>query len=344
MKAHNRPRRPGKVTRVREALGLLLMVLLGFFTFGATAQVLNLSWGLWFGELFVFFGVPFVALQLRRAPPVALGGLTFRAAVFGFVAGAVNYLAWAVPLMSLAEHLFPKSVVDLFDGSEIFKGQSQTELAVIIAGVCLAAPLGEEVFFRGIFQPRLIASVGPVRGIFLTAFIFSFFHLDPVGFMARLELGVLFGVLAWRTGSIWPGVFAHAANNAVSSAAYFLTVGTPEADVEVPWYVPVAMLVAGNVALYGLWRGRGLLPVNDFSAEAPTEKSSARIIGPWLLAAVASVGVLLAFDYRGVALNLYDATHPASTSTRLLLETVRKRARAGEVELSEYFSARAAAK
>ena len=40
----------------------------GFFCLGATAQVLNLSWGLWFGEIFVFFGVPFVALQLRRAP------------------------------------------------------------------------------------------------------------------------------------------------------------------------------------------------------------------------------------------------------------------------------------
>lgn len=326
-----------------ESLGLLLMVMLGFLTLGATAQLLNLGWGLWFNEIFVFLGIPFVALQLKRRPPVPLRGLTLKVALFGFVVGTVNYIAWAVPLMSLAEHLFPKSIVELFDGSAIFKNQTPVEMALIIAGVCVAAPFCEELFFRGIFQPRVTATVGAARGIFISAFIFSFFHLDPVGFLARLELGAIFGILAWRTGSIWPGVFAHAANNAVSSAAYFLTVGISEADADVPWYVPVAMMLLGNLGLYGLWRMRSVVPAGDIALIEPSQRPPGRIIAPWVLAALVSLAVLLAVDFRGVALNLYDATHPAPKSTTLLAAELRKKARSGEVELSEYFKVRAAA-
>ncbi len=324
-----------------ESLWLLLMVLLGFFTLGATAQLLNLGFGLWFGEIFVFLGIPWVALQLRGRPPVPLTGLTWKIALFGFVVGTVNYVAWAVPLMSLAEHLFPKSIVELFDGSAIFKNQTPVEMALIIAGVCLAAPFCEELFFRGIFQPRLTTAMGAARGIFISAFIFSFFHLDPVGFLARLELGAIFGILAWRTGSIWPGVFAHAANNAVSSAAYFLTVGIPESEAEVPWYGPLALWAIGNLGLYGLWRARSVLPAGVISELEPTQRPPARIIGPWLVAGLISIGLLLAVDYRGVALNLYDATHPAPKTTGLA--ELRKQARSGELELREYFKLRAAA-
>ena len=38
----------------------------------------------------------------------------------------------------------------------------------------------------------------------VTAVIFSAFHFDPVGFVARVEFGVLFGALRLYTGSLWP--------------------------------------------------------------------------------------------------------------------------------------------
>ena len=56
-------------------------------------------------------------------------------------------------------------------------------------------------------------------GLVTTAFVFSAFHLDPVGFLARFELGLLFGLFFFRTGSLWPGIAAHAANNLVSTGS-----------------------------------------------------------------------------------------------------------------------------
>ncbi len=91
--------------------------------FGATARVLNLGWGLWVTELFVFLGLPLVALQLLGRPAVPLGRPTARLVLFGVVFGAINYFAWAVPLMSLAEQakfassFTPSRVYDHFEAS-----------------------------------------------------------------------------------------------------------------------------------------------------------------------------------------------------------------------------------
>ena len=67
-----------------------------------------------------------------------------------------------------------------------------------------------------------------VRGaIGLSAVAFAAVHLDPVRFPALLFLGVLYGWLSWRTGSVWPSVLAHAVNNAAATA---LAVAWPEAS------------------------------------------------------------------------------------------------------------------
>ena len=156
------------------ALGLLVAVLAGFIGIAGPAQVLNLSWGLWFGEVFVFLGIPFVALRLvgREGDARQLSrGFTWQFALFGFVIGAINYVAWAVPLMSLAQAIFPKSMVELFDGSAIFKNQRPLEVAAIVAGVSIAAPIAEEFFFRGVIQRGLFTWLGPRGAILLTAVI-----------------------------------------------------------------------------------------------------------------------------------------------------------------------------
>jgi membrane protease YdiL (CAAX protease family) len=316
------------------SLSTLALVLFGYFTLGLVSQTLSLSWGVWFGEVFVFLALPFIALRVTARSPVPLSS---RLALFGFAVGVVNYLTWAIPLMALSEHLFPKSIVDLFDGAAIFKNQSPVEMVVLLTGICVAAPFCEEFFFRGVFQPGLNDALGPARGIFLTAFIFSAVHFDPVGFMARLELGIVFGVLAWRTGSVWPGIFAHAANNSVSAAAYFLTQGVAEPQVELPWYAWALAIGLGSASLYGLWQFR-LKRVTPFEYSSQARVPLDRAIAPWAFAAVLSIAALFAFDARGVVLNVYDALHPTPHSDAF--KEVRAKARAGEVPVGEYFEQR----
>lgn len=93
-------------------------------------------------------------------------------------------------------------------------GTSVGDLVVSILIVGVLAGFSEEIFFRGGLQ-RLLASgkMSPHAAIWLTAFIFSAFHVQFFGFFPRLLLGAYFGYLLWWSRSIWLPVFAHILNN-----------------------------------------------------------------------------------------------------------------------------------
>ena len=71
----------------------------------------------------------------------------------------------------------------------------------------------EELFFRGFIQRRLLRRWPPALAIGVTSVLFALVHLDPTCVVFALPLGVWLGVIAWRTGSIWPAVACHAAVN-----------------------------------------------------------------------------------------------------------------------------------
>ncbi|MEW6430756.1 MAG: type II CAAX endopeptidase family protein [Myxococcota bacterium] len=341
------PRPLQSLTLPALVTALAVAVLAGFVTFGGLAQTMNLAWGLWTAEGLVFFGLPFVVVRRAGLLPLRLGGLdagTPRGLGLGFAFGAINYFAWAVPLMALAQAFFPQRVVELFDSSAIFKHQTPVETVLLAVGVSVAAPLCEEFFFRGVLQPGLLEKLEPPTAVVVSAFVFAFFHLDPVGFLARFEMGVVFGLLAWRSGSLWPSIGAHAANNLVSTALFFAAGGDTEGDLA--WWVPSLSFAVGNAGLALLVRlsaGKLESPRPAAIVEAPPP-SWGRLVGPWLLGAAVLVGGLLAVDWRGVQLGFVDALVTLDRDARKdeRLWALRDQARRGEIPLDEYRAYRTA--
>jgi membrane protease YdiL (CAAX protease family) len=83
--------------------------------------------------------------------------------------------------------------------------------AVLLIGVVTA--VAEELMFRGCLQTILIRWTQNTHvAIWITAALFSAFHLEFFGFLPRLMLGVFFGYFAAWSGSIWPAVWAHFIN------------------------------------------------------------------------------------------------------------------------------------
>ncbi|MBL4677188.1 MAG: CPBP family intramembrane metalloprotease, partial [Mucilaginibacter sp.] len=74
--------------------------------------------------------------------------------------------------------------------------------------------VAEEFLFRGGMQTILAKwTKNQHAAIWITAAIFSAFHLEFYGFLPRLLLGALFGYFVAYSGSIWPAVWGHFLNN-----------------------------------------------------------------------------------------------------------------------------------
>jgi hypothetical protein len=179
------------------------------------------------------------------------------------------------------------------------------------------------------------------------AVVFSAFHMDPVGFVARFELGLLFGLLYWKTGSLWPAVMAHAANNITTTVLYLVGKAQEgQAVEEEPDGWSVLLVASIGLAVF--------LPLLRFALRAkvrpapPPERRPLTVhtLWPWPAAALASIGVTLALDYQGMRLNMIDAqvnvpterndTDEHEERLRDELFQLRSRARKGQVPLDEY--------
>ena len=81
----------------------------------------------------------------------------------------------------------------------------------------MLGPLAEELTFRGVIQTRLERAMPPWLALVLQAAIFGLVHGTPIQMVYAFLMGLAFGFLRRRTGSILPGFAAHAAFNAMKA-------------------------------------------------------------------------------------------------------------------------------
>ena len=86
----------------------------------------------------------------------------------------------------------------------------------------------EEFLFRGVFQRLFVEWTRNKHiGIIIAAVIFSFFHLQFLGFIPRFLLGVYFGYLLIWSNTLWLPIAAHFINNAFAVTFYHFANQTP---------------------------------------------------------------------------------------------------------------------
>ncbi len=135
-------------------------------------------------------------------------------------------LASLLPLLSLAvglqgvfgwlDRLWPLPLERALRMADSFRVESALEQALLVCGVLLAAPLMEELFFRGFLYTQLERLRGPLFAVFGSALFFALLHLNPWHFPALLLLGLLLAVLRIVSRSLWPAIVVHAANNGIA--------------------------------------------------------------------------------------------------------------------------------
>ncbi|MDI6873535.1 MAG: CPBP family intramembrane metalloprotease [Actinomycetota bacterium] len=92
---------------------------------------------------------------------------------------------------------------------------------LLVAGlvIIIAAPVFEEIFFRGFLYPAMRRRMGVWSASLLNGFLFAAVHFSLFGLLGRTLVGTLFCLLYEYTGNLWSPVAAHGINNFV---AFFL--------------------------------------------------------------------------------------------------------------------------
>jgi membrane protease YdiL (CAAX protease family) len=92
---------------------------------------------------------------------------------------------------------------------------------VIIVGLLTA--VAEEFMFRGVIQTIFTRWTKNYHAaIWITAILFSSFHMEFFGFLPRMALGALLGYMVAWSGSIWPAVWGHFINNGTAVVVTYL--------------------------------------------------------------------------------------------------------------------------
>lgn len=95
---------------------------------------------------------------------------------------------------------------------------------VILTVIALAVvtPIAEEIFFRGFLLRGLVNRWGVAPGIIVSAAVFAGLHFQPPVIVPVFITGLLLGALYWQTGSLWPGILVHAAQNLIATLGIIL--------------------------------------------------------------------------------------------------------------------------
>lgn len=149
-------------------------------------------------------------------------------------AGAVN---------SIVIWVFPMSA----DDQALFAEMMAPGLVPLLF-TCVAAPVLEEMLFRGVILRSFLRQYSRTKAILCSSLVFGIAHLNIYQLMSAFAIGIVAGWLYERCRSLWPCILLHAAYNAFVTASYIRAV---EGEViNSSSYTAIAFVVAIGAGLF----------------------------------------------------------------------------------------------
>lgn len=234
------------------AYALLFLAFLLHLTVGTYFQRAYLPFGIAYGQIFFFFGIPWLAagaLDLSRSQFFALSPPRPLAWPWVLLAAFAGFML-AGGLNTLNQWVVGEELARFFDSTQVLRGRPFSEQLLVALGVTLLAPVGEEFLFRGYLLRVFRARYGTLAALLVTSALFAAAHLNPASLVALFGLGLVFGLLRIVSGSLLPALLAHGLQNGIT-AAVVLFGEVPSSEPELS--PPTALLfVLGTLPLIWL--------------------------------------------------------------------------------------------
>ncbi|OQP67957.1 CPBP family intramembrane glutamic endopeptidase [Niastella populi] len=167
---------------------------------------------------------------------------------------ALPFVFW---LGDLNQHIpLPENLIKMEEESShqmaaFLKLRGPLDIVINVFIIALLPAVCEELFFRSGLQ-RIIIQItrNPWAGIVLTSVLFSALHMQFMGFLPRMFLGIVLGAFYWFSGSIYTSMIAHFVNNAVQVIGASYAPKYIEKNPETP---VLAAIVSGITVWAILW-------------------------------------------------------------------------------------------
>jgi len=155
----------------------------------------------------------------------------------------------AESLARVAEGFFPTSEAQLASRAALYRTDTLGQVLALLLVLCVAAPLVEELFFRGASYGRL-AKAGPRTAALISGATFVVVHPDLRHWPALVVVAAVLSYLRLAGGSLLPCLGLHVAFNAAGVMALVVGAGSATQPLQLG-FVPLvsSWLAAGALIL-----------------------------------------------------------------------------------------------
>ena len=104
----------------------------------------------------------------------------------------------------------------------VLEGRSPIALGLFLVTTAIAAPLFEEILFRGFLLPSLTRYLTPWKAVLLSAVIFAVVHLSLAEMIPLTVLGIMLGIVYTRTQNLLASILLHSLWNGGTILSLYL--------------------------------------------------------------------------------------------------------------------------
>jgi hypothetical protein len=183
-------------------------------------------------SLSVIMGLPAVVIAcwiaIKPSRTLFADYLGLRGTSWKNVALGVASLVVLIGCWDLLSRALGREITSGFMGEVLKSARADGALWLLVLAFCVAAPISEELFARGfLYRGWSESFLRPAGAIVLSSLAWTVLHIQyDLFFLGEVfSIGVLFGYLRYRTGSLWLTILLHGLNNLAATLQTILLTG-----------------------------------------------------------------------------------------------------------------------
>ena len=123
----------------------------------------------------------------------------------------------------------------------------------VFMSVVIAGPIFEEIVFRGLIYNYIEELGSSTAAIIVSGITFGIWHGEPVQMVYTAFMGIVLGIVYYRTRSLKYTIYVHIVNNLLSTLPPFLDTDINNAAIS---YISYIMIIPMLVIVYNMSKYR----------------------------------------------------------------------------------------